>query len=317
MNIRLVENSLIDRTSWDICVSQSVNGTVYAYSWYLDIISDGWDALVSDDYETIFPLTYRKKYGVSYLYQPFFTQQLGIFSIRHITPEIVGTFLNAIPKKYLLAEINLNSFNRPDETKWNVVQNINYELDLIEPYDILRKRYAQNTSRNISRALRNEVSIAANTRPEDIVRLFRMNTGRRFGQLKENDYKRLLRLVYECIRSSKAVCYGAYTRENTLCAGAIIVYSHRKVIFLFSGTDDVARSNGAMSLLIDRFIQDSAGNHLTLDFEGSNDANLARFYGSFGSTCVKYPSIRINRLPVLIRFGLNTIKTIRNRLFRS
>jgi len=316
MTIRLVKNSLIDRTAWDLCVSRSVNGTVYAYSWYLDIVSDGWDALISGDYETIFPLTFRKKYGVSYLYQPFFTQQLGIFSIRHITPEIVGSYLKAIPKKYLLAEINLNSFNRPDESEWTVLQNVNFELDLIEPYDILRKRYAQNTIRNIARALRSEVSIAANTRPEDIVSLFRMNTGRRFGQLKEKDYKRLLRLVYECLRSSKAVCYGAYTCENTLCAGAIMVFSQRKVIFLFSGTDEVARTNGAMSLLIDHFIQDSAGNHLTLDFEGSNDVNLARFYSSFGSTCVEYPSIQINRLPSVIRFGINTIKIIRNRLFR-
>lgn len=315
MNIRLVPNNLIDRTAWDHCVSQAVNGTVYAYSWYLDIVSDGWDALIADDYETVFPLTFRKKANISYLYQPFFTQQLGIFSTSHITPEITGAFLEAIPKKYKLAEINLNSFNRPDESKWNVIENFNYELDLIEPYDILRKRYAQNTSRNISRALRNEVSIVENAKPEDIVSLFKMNTGRKFGQIKEHDYQRLLRLVYECIRHRTAVCYGAYTRENTLCAGAIIVFSHRKAIFLFSGTDEIARNNGAMSLLIDRLIQDSAGNHLTLDFEGSNDANLARFYSSFGSTCVKYPSIRFNRLPPVIRTGINIIKSIRNNFF--
>jgi len=317
MNIRLVPNNLIDRIAWDRCVSQAVNGTVYAFSWYLDIVSDGWDALVSEDYETVFPLTFRKKYGISYLYQPFFTQQLGVFSIRLITPEIVDAFLAAIPKKYMLAEINLNSFNRPEESAFTVVRNVNYELDLIEPYDILRKRYAQNTSRNISRAIRNNVNIAGNTKPEDIVSLFRKNTGRRFDHIKEQDYQRLTRLVYECIHNQKAICYGAYDRKNTLCAGAIIVFSHRKAIFLFSGTDEVARKNGAMSLLIDQFIQDSAGNHLTLDFEGSNDVNLARFYSSFGSTLVNYPSIRINRFPAIIRLGIQAFKSLRKQFSKS
>lgn len=316
MNIRLVPNKLIDRTAWDQCVNQAVNGTLYAYSWYLDLVCEGWDALVSEDYETVFALPFRKKLGISYLYQPFFTQQLGILSIRHITPEIADAFLDAIPLKYLLVEINLNTFNRPDETKWAIKQNLNYELDLIESYPILRKRYSQNTIRNIAKAERNAVSISTHVKPEDIIRLFRTNTGRRFGHIKDDDYKRLIRLVYECIHHRKAVCFGAYSRENTLCAGAIIVFSHRKAIFLFSGTDEVARSNGAMSLLIDHFIQDSAGNHLTLDFEGSNDANLGRFYSSFGSTCVQYPSVYINRFPVFVRVGIDTAKSIRNRFFR-
>jgi hypothetical protein len=61
-------------------IARSFNGIVYAYSWYLDIVSPGWDALVKDDYKSVMPLTWRKKYGIKYLYQPFFTQQLGVFS---------------------------------------------------------------------------------------------------------------------------------------------------------------------------------------------------------------------------------------------
>ena len=109
MNIRLVQNKDLDKTAWDNCIGQAVNGNIYAFSWYLDIVCDEWDALVSDNYETVFPLTFRKKFGIWYLYQPFFTQQLGIFSIRHITPQIVEEFLAAIPAKYKFAEINLNA----------------------------------------------------------------------------------------------------------------------------------------------------------------------------------------------------------------
>ena len=32
-----------------------------------------WDALVLDDYAAVMPLTWRRKYGTRYLYQPAFT----------------------------------------------------------------------------------------------------------------------------------------------------------------------------------------------------------------------------------------------------
>ncbi|MCO5264962.1 MAG: hypothetical protein M9948_03645 [Lentimicrobium sp.] len=72
-----------------------------------------------------------------------------------------------------------------------------------------------------------------------------------------------------------------------------------------------------MSLLIDHFIKNFSGNHLTLDFEGSNDANLARFYSSFGSTRVTYPSIRLNNFPSIIRFGIKMAKALRGKLTKN
>lgn len=311
MNIRLIKHSDLDKTAWDNCIAQAVNGNIYAFSWYLDIVCDEWDALVDGEYESVFPLIHRKKFGIWYLYQPFFTQQLGVFSIRHLTPEIVEEFLGAIPRKFRFAEINLNSYNKPDKLKWRLTENLNHELDLIEPYEILQKGFSQNTTRNISKAKRNNISISSNIKPEDIVNLFKNNKGKQFGHLRDYDYRRFIRLTYECIVNRKAICYGAFTAENTLCAGAIIVFSHRKAIFLFSATNDTARENSAMFMLVDHFIRDLSGNHLTLDFEGSNDQNLARFYKSFGSVRVKYPGLRFNRLSFPERILMQAYKTFK------
>ena len=44
-----------------------------------------------------------------------------------------------------------------------------------------------------------------------------------------------------------------------------------------------------MTFLIDQVIRKYAGQSLTLDFEGSDDDNLARFYQGFGSRPVSYP----------------------------
>jgi lipid II:glycine glycyltransferase (peptidoglycan interpeptide bridge formation enzyme) len=298
---------------WDECIRNAVNGRVYAFSWYLDIMAENWDALIAGEgnYESVFPLTYRTKFGVNYLYQPFFTQQLGLFSCKKLTPELVDMFLEAIPKKFLVAEINLNTLNKPDPTKWNVFDNINYELDLIEPFESIYKRFSSNTRRNVGRAEQKEIKVSDTVNPDEIIKLFRQNRGASLMKLKDTDYRKLLQLIYHGIHKQIAFSYGAYTSTNTLCAGMIIFISHHKATFLFSATNAEARESGAMSMLISQFIYSAAGNHLTLDFEGSNDPQLGRFYKSFGAQKITYPSITINRLPFPLRHAFKVYKKFR------
>lgn len=301
MQIRYVRNEQIDREQWDACILNAVNGRMYAYTWYLDIMSDHWDALVEGDYETVFPLTYRRKLGIYYLYQPFFTQQLGIFSRGKITPELVNSFLKAIPSKFRFAEINLNMLNKPDSTRWKISENDNYELDLIEPFDVIYECFSNNIKRNVSRAEQNSIRVSDAVNPADIVRLFRENRGSSILKLKDEDYRRFLQLVYLAIHKKIGFCFGAYTPFNTLCAGMIILISHNKATFLFSATNREARETGAMSMLLSQFIYSTTGNNLTLDFEGSNDPSLARFYRSFGSARTCYPSLSFNHLPFPVK----------------
>ncbi len=53
--IKYVSHEVIDREKWDKCIDNSTNGLVYAYSWYLDLICDEWNALIENDYESVFP----------------------------------------------------------------------------------------------------------------------------------------------------------------------------------------------------------------------------------------------------------------------
>ncbi len=83
--IHYQENYQLNKQKWDACIAKSFNGIIYAYSWYLDIVSPGWKGLVEDDYISVMPLCSRKKIGISYLFQPFFTQQHGVFSTAKLT----------------------------------------------------------------------------------------------------------------------------------------------------------------------------------------------------------------------------------------
>ncbi len=309
--VRYLQNNEIDTEKWDNCIKNSINGLVYAYSWYLDIVCDNWDALIEDDYVSVFPLTYNEKAKIHYLFQPVFTQQLGVFSVKGITAEKTTKFFNAIPKKYKLIEINLNKLNDVNLPKFNKHEWLTHELELINSYENIYKNYSSNAKRNIKKANDLKVTISKNIKPEDIISLFKDNKGKDVKSLDDGDYERLSRLIYKCIYYNKVSIYGAYSSKNELCAGAFFLESDKRAIFLFSGTSAEARENGAMSFLIDSFIKENSQKELILDFEGSNDENLARFYKSFGAKEFYYLHLYINKLSIIQKVLVGTMKRIR------
>jgi hypothetical protein len=305
--INYLKHNVIDKEKWDQCIDDSFNGMTYAKSWYLDLVAEQWEALVENDYERVFPLVYRKKYGIYYLYQPVFTQQLGIFSKTLLTEETVSHFINSIPKHFRFAEINLNTFNKVQKGKFKVFNWLNHELDLIKPYEFIFKQYSTNLKRNLKKAAKENLTFTESIKPDNIIKIFRENRGRDLT-LTDHDYNTLVRLAYSGIYKGVVKTYGVYTKKNELCAGVIFLQSKKKKIFLFSGLTELGKQLNAMPFLIDRFIQQNNQQHVTLDFEGSNDKNLARFYKSFGSKEITYPHLKINNFKFPINLMFKMIK---------
>ncbi len=289
-------NNEIDKDKWDQAVRRSFNGNVYALSWYLDIVHKGWDALVEDDYVRIMPLTGNRKFGIDYLFQPFFAQQLGIFSTEILNQDIINEFIAAIPPKYRFVQINLNIHNQLQPGNWVLIPNKNYLLDLIARYPKLYSRYSANTKRNLKKARNSALTVTKSLKPDVLTDMFRQNKGKEIKHWKEEHYKRLQRIMYQAVYKGMGEAYGAYTEHNELCAGAFFLKDHQHLIFLFSASTSTARENGAMTLLLDTVIQEFAESTLVLDFEGSNEPGLARFYQGFGSQEVIYYRLEINRL---------------------
>lgn len=312
--IKYLQNHEISKTKWDACIKESVNGMVYPNSWYLDIVAEDWEALVEDDYERVFPLTTGKKWGIDYLYQPVFSQQLGLFSKSVLSEETVGNFLDSIPSKYKFIEINLNTFNKVDSEKYNIQEWHTYELDLINSYGHIHKNYSTNLKRNLKKAGQANLSLVKNIKPDEIIKLFRDNRGKTITSLLDDDYVKLHRLSYQGIYKGIINAYSVYTENNQLCAAVIFVKSKSKIIFLFSGLSEEGKKCNAMAFLINSYIKEHSQQNLTLDFEGSNDPNLARFYKSFGSKLCTYPHIKINRLPIYLNLPFQIIKWYRKAL---
>lgn len=298
MKITYVKHRDINKNKWDVCIAQSVNGIVYAYSWYLDIMAPGWDALVAENYSAVFPLTQNKKFGISYLFQPYFTQQLGLFSTNEMSGEYVAKFLDAIPPKYRYISISLNTFLKFQYPKGKITPLVTHHLDLIEPYVNISAKYGKNTKRNISRSIAFDVDVKKGLSTQELLMLKKENL---IVPLDQKHFQSLQLLIDHTVGMGVGEVYGAYGKNGELYAGALFLKTNGKVIYLLASSTQEGRKNNAMFLLVDRFIYHNAEKQLVLDFEGSNVESVARFYTGFGATPVTYSHLEINRLPWVLK----------------
>ena len=83
MDIQLLQHGQIDKIKWDKIVAGSPGEMPYFYSWYLDALHPGWKALVTEDYQWVFPLPVNKSLGFwKQMIQPLFIQQLGLIGFK-------------------------------------------------------------------------------------------------------------------------------------------------------------------------------------------------------------------------------------------
>ena len=311
--IRFLQHDMIDKSLWDDCINHAVNGNLYACSWYLDIVSPGWGALVENDYEKVFPLPVSSKAGFEYIMQPIFTQQLGLFYKSLSSEEKLGEFINNIPSRYKYVDFNLNTSNKTD-TSYNTSEMTNLELDLNSSYKDLVSGYQNNLQRNLKKAYQNKLIISKHVKPEEIISLFRTNKGQKLTHLNNIQYAIIQRIAYESMHKGTGEIWGAFDEHNQLIAAILWVSSHQKAIFLFSALSETGKKLNAMPWLIDSFIKQNAGKPISLDFEGSNIEGLARFYSSFGAKKVVYQRYLRNSLPRHLRIGLEIWRFSRKHL---
>lgn len=289
----------VDKPKWDRCIEEADNGLIYGYSFYLDHMADHWDALVLNDYECVMPLTWRKKYGIYYLYQPFLCAQLGIFG-KNIDAEISKTFLKSIPSKFKYWDIYLNYRNIIHLKDFNIFLRDNFVLNLASPYDELYKNYRENIQRNIKKCLQFDCIAQTNFPVEQVIELTRHQAKGHSSQ--KHDFEQFKKLYYLLHERNQAITYGIFSTDRKLASSCVFFFSHNRAYYILVGNHPNGRTMGASHALIDTFIKNHAGKNLRLDFEGSDIRNLAHFYSGFGATDEKYAAIRLNDLPWYLKW---------------
>lgn len=282
---------------WDELISEAQCETIYPYSWYLDTVTSRWSALVVDDYKFVMPVIWKKKYGLKYMYQPFYTQQLGVFSREYVDPTLIRELLNILYRKFRFGTQNFNSKNLVSEEEHiSVYDKSNYILDLGRDYEDIYAEYSTNAKRNLKRAMDQNQELSLDVSCEEILKFKREND---LIKRSDGEYKWLLNLL-ETIQGNKAGVNYAIRASGSLIASAFFAFSKTRGIYLLSASNEQGKEHRSMFKIVDAFIKEHAGSPMLLDFEGSNIPNVARFFAGFGARPEIYQGVNFDRLPVFL-----------------
>ena len=295
--IQYLSNTDINRPKWDHCIQTSCFETIYGYSWYLDLVADNWDGLVEDDYKAVFPLTWKKKFGIEYLIQPVLTQQLGVFSPDKKSMEDIQVFLNHIPSRFRHMDICLNASNEFASGKYKMKERVNYELDLKGNFSEIAGKYSENTKRNIKKSSQMGLTLRKITLDEYIG----LKKKSEVNAKSDEHYVRLKSIFTGILNTGKAEIWGAFSGES-ICASVFWALSNSRTIYLNSVSNATGKEKRAMFLLVNDFIERNAGQEFILDFEGSNIPGVARFFAGFGAEMNNYLRIRRSSFPIKVLF---------------
>ena len=297
--IHYVRREDLEVEKYNDCIENSIQSRIYAFSWYLDIVADHWDVLVLNDYEAVMPIPWRKKYGIKYVYPPYWLLELGVFSKDEKID--INPFLSILFDTLKFVELRLNTNNLKVESN-NLISRQMQILSLDTSYDILFKEYRKDRKKDVQKAIRKGLIEKWNDHPEKLISLLKNNVGARTPYIVEKDYVNLLKLINNCIKKRVGEVLSIYDAQNNLVAAGFFLKNKDGVTILVSSTDFENRKNGANTYLIDRAIYKYENTFKTFNFGGSSMQTIAKYFLSFGAETKQYQQLKYNNLPFLLKF---------------
>jgi hypothetical protein len=286
-----LKNNEIDREQWDNCIKNTPWSRPYAYSWYLDIMSPGWQALIDDDYDSVFPVPGFSRFGIQYIATPVFLQQLGAFSPDNHSTRAISEYLDFMPDFFRFIDLCVGQ--KIEFPGYKISEKVNFELDLSKPYETLTGNFSVHCRRNIENSGRIKPELVSDISPDKMVDLFIQNKGKEIPGIKVRDYQRLKNLINFCIKNKKGRVIGVRGEGKKLIFGVFVVTIKGRLTILFVVNTPESRERRIGYYIVNELVKEYSSTRNILDFAGSSLPSVASFYESFG--CVKVPYYRIYR----------------------
>jgi len=274
---------------YDRCITASPNGSIYALSWYLDIVCPDWEVIANSDYSTVMPLPVFKSMGRKTLNQPDYAYHLGVFSTSIPDPETISRYLQTIPQNYRVRKLCMNKFNNVTKKKVRIYNAA--ELDLISPYKHTRARFSCVIKDRLNLAEANSTSFVSHTSVNDLLmfsyRLDKINK----HKLKPKQLSTLRLIASNSIRYRSGQLASAYDKTNNLCAVMLFLIFNGRASILHAAANVDGMETGAIEFIIDHFIRENSEQNLVLSIDNPGDKYLMETLQHFGSGLSEYPCL--------------------------
>lgn len=295
MQLKRIAHNDLDFKKWDHTILNSPFPFVFAQSFYLNATSPGWDALIVGDYESVFPLTIKTKFGYTYLPQPPFTSQLGLYG--KVTPQLEEQVFAYLCNEFKLIEIELNAANTlsngftREKNTFIIQYDRGYKLN-------------QNSKRNVNSATESGLKVERVSNDE-ILPLSKQYLNpflSSFLKIKQKDIVLFDSLITHALKEGYLHTFKVVNPSGDLKAIGHFICNGKHALFLKGTNFDRAENSGSMHLLMNFAVEYFKDKSQLFDFGGgSNSEGLANFYKGLGGEKFCYTYLRVNNLPAIIK----------------
>jgi len=291
----------IDEQRWQEALLATKGSHVYARPWYLDIVSKEWKALVYGDYEAVMPLTAGKKYGINYLYQPFFTQQLGVYGKAAQENAVVLEMLEQAKSLFSYAEINMHEGQSLQGCLIDIKQRTNLIIPLKAGLSAIRKDYSDTLKRNLKKAAAQAFQVKDMEDISFFLDEYMLHTASKTKEINSRHRSLLHLLLQQAMQQKAGMIRGVFQGEKCVAA-CFYLLDEERCVSLLPWADEQAKKYGAAAFLVDSTLEMMENKLNYFDFEGSEIPGVARFYRQFAPQEAPYYRLKWNNLPKVVKW---------------
>ncbi len=280
--IQKIERKKIDQARYFSCLQTARNYKVYAELKYLDTLTDGkWFCLVYRDYEAIMPVCYDTKWMLQRVIQPTFCQQLGVFYNEPIEEKVFDAFYKVLKKN----RIKNYQFNDDNVSQYSFKgkKRKNYILNLENTFEKQMKNWNKNTKRNVAKSKENHLTLEYVHQPKKSHIQKYIHLKKNFApHIKAKSLDQLEKLLHFLLDENQ-LHFGFVHFKDQILSGASFVESQKGMYYLNGVNAPIAKEQFASFYLFGTLIEQWSGKYHFLDFEGSDDKGIERFFKGWGA----------------------------------
>lgn len=276
--IQKVKRKNLNVEKYTQAIDEALNYRVYAEVWYLDLLTKNqWECWIYGDYEVVMPIPLQYKFGIKFVLQPIYCQQLGVFYKQEISDELFQTF----EKKLHQYRVRAYHFNEENTERYHPKgeKKVNYLLDLNLPYEQIFENYSKGRRKDIRKSERLGVQVRSTQDLKNHKELFQQYYAHleKYGKKKfKGNYSNTL------IKKGALKIFDLFDKENNLLASQMFLISKRRKICLGFVRNKHIEQHNASAFAKDHLIRVLAGQNDYIDFEGSMHPTIAKFMEGFG-----------------------------------
>src|SRR4051794_12153403 len=296
----IIPSHEIDAAKWDNCIINSKANRIYARYMYLQYMADNWSGLIMNDYAAVMPVIWRRKWGIRYVYDAPFIQQLGLFGTYNTNDlkQAIYTVMKFI--KY--GDLYFNHTNSIQQLLPVVRAATNLIIPLHTGYKMISQGYKSNLRYELKKAAGQALQYIAAPDIELAVQMYQQLYGQRLPSATKDNYERLIAIAKQLHNQQQCFVRQVFDKENALLAIALFLKDESRIYNLISATTELGRKLSAMHFLLDNVFKEFAGTPLIFDFEGSDIPGIKAFYQSFGAVNEPYYQVHYNHLPIPLKW---------------